>query len=715
MISPNDGLLIASWLLLVIILHLSLVPLFLRHFPRVTVPLSVSISLLLFTVISYWLGFLHLPVQVALIPFFGILGYEGYCRIRLGSFHVRPALIHYFSAYWRYYALFGTVFLLMLVLRLYSPDICSAEKFMDHGFIASIMRNPVAPPLDPWFLGGDLSVYYYLGHWMIASLGLTAGIPSNILFNLALPTVAALAAVNLYGIGHLLLPKLKLLPVMLFFAINPAFVILSVGGTAWNTLLWNSTRVIDGTINEYPLFSFIFGDVHAHVIGIFPQTTLLLLLTLAISCWNSLSPVSRFLAILCTGMALGTIPPTNTWDVLVQAPLIICTGIILIASAGSSTAPLSCKISSLTRMLAREIRALRNTIASAPLSPFSGICGGLLYLVLVPVIGILCYLPFYLAMQAQGVEGIGIVHSPSSVFQFLQVNGWFIAIIAISLIPVLRTYVWVLLVAIPFLVTGYYAAAIPAVLLIALALRRDGPADLLAGAGLGILLFCELFFLRDNMGDQYFRMNTVFKFYISAWLLFCGSTALMLGRVLLPAVENRRWIGKVVEASVPMITLLLLLFPVLVTASLAGLHTPTLDGLAWLEQHHPDDHEAVLWLRHLDDNVTLVEAEGGDYGYYGRISSFTGIPTLIGWPFHEQMWRGNTPSGWYAKRMTALRLIYEEPSYSIQTMHDLDIDLLYVGPTERERYRVALPVSGLDVVYSHGAVTIYSTAGSRFG
>lgn len=715
MISLNDGLLIASWLILVIFLHFSLLPLFIRHFPRVAIPLSVSISLLLFTLISYWLGFLHLPVQVALIPFLGILGYEGYCRFRSGLLLTRTVLIAFFSAHWRYYALFNTVFLLMLALRLYSPDISSAEKFMDHGFIASIMRIPVAPPLDPWFMGGDLSVYYYLGHWMIASLGLTAGIPSHILFNLALPTVAALAAVNLYGVGHLLLPKLKLLPVMLFFAINPAFVILSVAGTAWNTLLWNSTRVIDGTINEYPLFSFIFGDVHAHVVGIFPQTTLLLLLILAISYWSSMPPVSRFLTILCTGLALGTVPPTNTWDVLVQAPLIICTGLILIASADSTKVPLSWKISSLSRMLARDVRALRNTITSALLSPFSGICGGLLYLVLVPVIGILCYLPFYLTMQAQGVEGIGIVHTPSSVFQFLLVNGWFILIIAISLFSVLRRNLWVFLVVIPFLVTGYNAAAIPAFLLIALSLRRDGPADLLAGAALGILLFCELFFLRDNMGDQYFRMNTVFKFYISAWLLFCGSAALMLGRILLPALKKPWWIGKMIEASVPLIILLLLLLPVLITASLAGPHTPSLDGLAWLDQNHPDDHTAVLWLRGQDGNFTLVEAEGGDYGYYGRISSFTGIPTLIGWPFHEQMWRGNNPSGWYAQRSMALRSIYEEPSQSIQTMKDFDIDLLYVGPTERERYCVSLPVSGLDVVYAHGAVTIYSPIGSRFG
>ena len=74
----------------------------------------------------------------------------------------------------------------MLDIRFVNPTISYAEKFMDHGFLASVIRNPVVPPLDPWFSGGTLNVYYYLGYWMLGALAIVSGVPSNIAFNLSL-------------------------------------------------------------------------------------------------------------------------------------------------------------------------------------------------------------------------------------------------------------------------------------------------------------------------------------------------------------------------------------------------------------------------------------------------------------------------------------------------------------------------------------------------
>lgn len=313
-------------------------------------------------------------------------------------------------------------------------------------------------------------------------------------------------------------------------------------------------------------------------------------------------------------------------------------------------------------------------------------------------------------LKAQGIEGIGIVPLPSSLSEFLLVNGWFILILIISLLPIFRRSPWLLIIAVPFLATGYIAAAIPAVLLCAILVRRKGICDLLAGTGLVILLFCEVFYLKDNMGDQYFRMNTVFKLYITAWILFSAATAGMLGRILLPLVNNPSWSTRIIEGSIPLILLLLLVLPTVVTATHAGPHTPTMDGLAWLSASHSDDLAAVTWLRSQEGNLTLVEAEGGDYGYYSRISAFTGIPALLGWPFHESMWRNDTPSGWYNQRVTAIRDIYEEPLKSVDLMKLYHIDLLYVGPTEYEKYNVSLPETGLSPVFHQGAVTIYRVA-----
>ncbi|PWR71523.1 DUF2298 domain-containing protein [Methanospirillum lacunae] len=707
MISPGDITLILAWIVLLFFLHFSLIPFLQPHFKKIFIPLAFSLSLLLYTLISFWSAFFHLPVQLALFPF--VLGI-GYSYVKIGR---KNGLRGFFTCYsvvtseWRYYLLFIVVFLAMLSLRIYSPDISSAEKFMDHGFISSMMRMPVIPPLDPWFAGGDLSVYYYLGHWMLASLGLTAGIPSTVLFTMALPTIAAYTAVNMYGIGHLLLPRLRLIPVVLLFLMNPAFVHLALAGTEWSKLLWDSTRVIDGTINEYPLFSFIFGDVHAHVLDFFPQTTLILLITLAITCWKEMHPVSRLVLILSSGLALGSIPPTNTWDILIQAPLVLITGAILLFHS-TSIYPVQDRSLSLVSGLIQKVR--QPEPGRRIIRHFSEGRGAFLYLLLVPLIGVLCYLPYYVTLKAQGIEGIGIVPLPSSLSEFLLVNGWFILILVISLLPIFRRSPWLLIIAVPFLVTGYIAAAIPAVLLCAILVRHKGACDLLAGAGLVILLFCEIFYLKDNMGDQYFRMNTVFKLYITAWILFSAATAGMLGRLLLPLVSKPSWSARIIDGAIPLILLLLLVLPVMVTATHAGPHTPTLDGLAWLSVSHPDDLAAVTWLRSQEGNLTLVEAEGGDYGYYSRVSAFTGIPAFLGWPFHESMWRNDTPSGWYNQRVTAIRAIYEEPSKLVNLMKMYHIDLLYVGPTEGEKYNVTLPETGLSPVFHQGTVTIYRVA-----
>ncbi|WP_319580035.1 DUF2298 domain-containing protein [uncultured Methanospirillum sp.] len=707
MITPGDFTLILAWIILIFFLHFSLVPFFQTYFKKVAVPLAFSLSLLLYTLLSYWSALVHLPVQLALIPFFLGMGYTCLQACRENGIREIFRYHSFVASEWRYYALFIIVFLAMLLLRVYSPDISAAEKFMDHGFISSMMRMPVIPPLDPWFTGGDLSVYYYLGHWMLAALGLTSGVPSPVLFTMALPTIAALAGVNMYGVGHLLLPRLRLLPVVLLFIMNPAFVHLAMAGTEWSKLLWDSTRVIDGTINEYPLFSFIFGDVHAHVLGFFPQTTLILLIILAVTCWKEMQPASRLVLILSSGLTLGSIPPTNTWDVLIQAPLVLITGtILLINSTGSRSEP-----DHSPSLAGRLVKKVREPVSGrAIIRHFSQGRGALLYLLLVPVIGVLCYLPYYLMMKAQGIGGIAVVPLPTSISEFMLVNGWFILILAVSLLPIFRRSPWLLVIAVPFLVTGYVAAAIPAVLLGAVLVRREGACDLLAGAGLAILVFCEILYLKDNMGDQYFRMNTVFKLYITAWLLFSAATAGMLGRLILPLINSESWSARMVEGAVPLILLLLLLLPAVVTATHAGPHTPTLDGLAWLSVSHPDDLAAVTWLRSQEGNLTLVEAEGGDYGYYSRVSAFTGIPALLGWSFHESMWRNNTPLGWYAQRTTVVRTIYEDPSWCVKLMKMFHIDLLYVGPTEEERYNVTLPDAGLSPAYHQGAVTIYRLA-----
>ena len=130
-------------------------------------------------------------------------------------------------------------------------------------------------------------------------------------------------------------------------------------------------------------------------------------------------------------------------------------------------------------------------------------------LIAAPVLAIALYAPYYLSFASSGIKGIGLVTAPSDPVQFLLVHGFFLAIAYLACIPDLRRRPYLVVAALPFLLGGYVAAAIAVVPLACLAARiaaRDGrwrPEDLLVALGLAIALFCELVYLKDNMGDQY--------------------------------------------------------------------------------------------------------------------------------------------------------------------------------------------------------------------
>ncbi|HWS22637.1 MAG TPA: DUF2298 domain-containing protein [Methanoregula sp.] len=657
---------VISWLGFLTLIQLSCYPSLKKTFKSFAFPVSFSASLLVFTLLSWYCGLLHIPVQIALIPFLALFCYHLWYR-------------HYsldeLRTEWRWEMVFLICFFLMLDVRFVNPTISYAEKFMDHAFLASVMRNPVVPPLDPWFAGGYLNVYYYLGYWMFGCLGIVTGVPSNIVFNLALPTIFSLAAINLYAIGTLLLEKFRWLPLIVLFIPNPSFFYQLAQGKALNTVFWDSTRTITNTINEYPLFSFIWGDVHAHVVSLFNQVFLIFLLLYACKRWESLENRAKWLVSIFCAISLGSMPLFNTWDVLIYAPIMLLFGVLIIWRVWKNT----------------------NSFSSC------------WHLAAVPPLAILCYLPFYLQLKTT-TGGISIVHTPSNPFEFLLVNGLFIAIFFAFLWRDIVRRPYLLLAVIPFVLTGYLAAAIAVVPLIYFLAREhhDLP-DILASIGLLLLIFCELFYLKDNMGDTFFRMNTVFKCYLPAWIILGIAATTMIGNWL----SECRWIPVISARNTAIITItvvcLLFVVPFSIPFNLSY-GTGTLDGLAYLKDSHAGDFGAVTYLRSLHGDYRIVEAEGGDYAYYSRVSSFTGIPAIIGMPFHEYMWRGDD-TGWFSTRLADVQSIYEEPEKTVDLMKKYNATLLYVGDSERERYRVNISASGLEKIYSVNGAEIYRLTG----
>ena len=160
-------------------------------------PAAYPASLLLFALATWYCGLLRVPVALALLVFVA-LGIWGLQRGDYRLAELRGLLA------WD--AVFLVGFLFALSVRFVNPPVnYFSEQYMNHAFLAAIMRNPVVPPLDPWFAGGHLTVYYYLGHWLMGCLGIVTGVPSEVAFNLIPATVYGMSFLMLYAIGSLFL------------------------------------------------------------------------------------------------------------------------------------------------------------------------------------------------------------------------------------------------------------------------------------------------------------------------------------------------------------------------------------------------------------------------------------------------------------------------------------------------------------------------------
>ena len=659
---------VLSWLILLKFLQISVYPVLRAPLGKLAYPVSFSGGVLAFSVLSWYLGLLRLPVSLAALPFLGLLVWAT-VKDRYSWEDLKPHLT------WDF--VFLIAFAAMLVVRLSNPAIISAEKFMDHAFIASIMRSPVVPPPDPWYAGGTMNIYYYGGYWLMGILGTLTGVPSSVVFTLALPTVLALAAVNLYAIGDLILPRFRWFPLLTLVLVNPAFLRFFILGNAPAGILWDSTRVITNTINEYTLFSFLWGDAHPHVLDIFNQVFLLLILIIALNRWYEMGRPGRITLIALATLSLGSMPVMNTWDVLVYAPMTILFGALILWDG-----------------LHREKRDL----------------SALGFLLVVPPCSILLYLSYYLQMATTGYLGIFPITTPSDPWEFLLVHGFFLAIFLACGARHLARRPYLLLPALLVAIAGNAPAAIAIAAGTALIARWERrPEILMALVGISIITFAEIFYLKDYLGGIYYRMNTVFKFYNIAWILM-GTSSLSivagaLGRVRIPTIPLDTGRAALVIASV----ILIIAAPaILVIANGDGV--PTLDGLQYLKSTHPGDSAALPFVRGLPPGTVIAEGAKGDYGYPSRISSFTGVQTIIGWPGHEFMWRG--AGGRTSDRIEEVRAVYEDPERAPGILRRYNATYVYTGDTERELYtRLKLPMEDLVPVYGAQGVSIYRFTG----
>ncbi len=232
---------------------------------------------------------------------------------------------------------------------------------------------------------------------------------------------------------------------------------------------------------------------------------------------------------------------------------------------------------------------------------------------------------------------------------------------------------------------------------------------LLVLVGLALTTFPEFFYLRDQFGT---RMNTIFKFYFQAWI-FWGIAAAFSSVDLFSRLKGwRLWFFNVVW----IIALLAgLAYPGIMILKKTNNFKPaawTLDGNAYISVYNPDDYAAIQWLKDQPSGI-LVEAVGGSYTDYARISTRTGFPTVLGWPGHEGQWRGGYEE--VGSREGDIRLIYETNDW-VQTANLIelyDVRYIYIGGLETNLYKVDTSKfeSMLPLVYQNDGVRIFEAAG----
>ena len=223
-----------------------------------------------------------------------------------------------------------------------------------------------------------------------------------------------------------------------------------------------------------------------------------------------------------------------------------------------------------------------------------------------------------------------------------------------------------------------------------------------------LILGPDFLYLRDNFG---YRINTIFKFYYQAWILL--SIASAYGTAVL--LRNLRGKANILFSIILIFILIVgLTYPVLGFYNRAGNFNPpfgfTLDDFDRVQRESPDEAAAILFLRSAPDG-TIMEATGNPYSSIGRISIYTGLPTILGWGNHEGQWHGSDFQGILAQRTDDIETLYATPDWQTaqSILEQYNVRYVIVGNLERTTYRVNEEKFNnfLKLVFQQGNISIY--------
>ena len=665
-----------------------------------------------------------------------------------------------------------------------SPAITHTEKPMDFMLLNAAHQTRYFPAEDLWLSGHSIS-YYYFGHLIVAFMTKLSGAVSSTAYNLGVATIPALAGAVAFGLLYNLvrLAGGSLRAALAIGVIAPALVLLagnltgalefvrirgwagegfwdwvaikgldaaSVAGGVFPADFWwwfRSTRVIDTltaegasldyTITEFPAFSFVLGDLHAHVLAI---PFLLLAISTTLNAYLSPEPLgwswlrrrpAQAAALALSGGALAFI---NFWDF--PTFLALLAGVLLLKGYRDyPNSLLQAAVSAASVFVPLLVLALA-MFAPFYLGAFSGQTSGILPLqevatrpfLLFIVLGLFILLSLaFLARILLRTQPPEPADAPAAATAMVvavlplglwMATGFMFALVTDGAGPALDDLGRRLTFAGP----GAVVVAAAGYCAMSLSRRGSQPAAafalLLMALGFYLLLGAELFHIVDSFGGAWRRMNTVFKFYYQAWLLLGITASFAVYSLSSTKIPNGRMFFVFAPLRLCSFAFLALLLAAsfyytagaTLDRSATSAGERTLDGLAFLKDSNPGEYAAIQWLR--DDAVPgrIIEAVGDDYSDYGRISAAAGRAGVLGWKGHEIQWRGSHEA--FAGREEAIAAIYSgsAPAEARRLLKHYGVRYVYIGDRERQTYGVSeLPQYGdfLKTAFHQDGVIVY--------
>lgn len=718
--------------------------------------ITASLDILTNTASTYWIGLLLVIATTA------------YCLIRhrqeIASFILQN------SSFILQVELLGLLlFLIGIGIRLGNPDvwhvIWGGEKPMDLTYFTATLKSTTFPPYDPWYAGGMLN-YYYFGFVLVGVLTQMLGIVPTVAYNLIIPMLFSFTGLGAFSVAYDLVAsrksqvatdeerlksqqKIGRSPMIAGLFAAALAVLLGNLAQVKTILEWytqdffypgnwffSASRAIttpDGIIppiTEFPYFTFLYGDLHAHMIAL-PLTML------ALAWVINLALTTRHLSLitfLIGALAIGVLYPTNSWDW--PTYLVLATIAIFLFN--------------LRKFGTLNVQLIADTIWQ---------------LVALYALSYMLFLPFHNTFGAGFTEISIWDQAKTGIGSYLLVYGLFLLLTLVLLAQIFRAWASGLSVSVretmePYAPTiiiglvlvglttfglfalGYQVAvvALPIIVLAGvLALFGNLPQTTrlvlsLIASAFGLTLIVEFIVIEGTVG----RMNTVFKFYMQVWMLLS-----VLGGVALAGVLQNwpNWGGTRKTAFSSAFALLIvaaLLYPTTATRAKWNIRNPnastTLDGMAfmltesYIETHQnidynislAPDYAALRWMQqNIAGSPVVAEAYSGNYyrSIGNRVAMYTGLPTIIGWQGHQAQQRAAVPDARLGQRTADVSLLYNsvDPNTAQQILDRYDVSYVYVGELERiyydenglNKFETMAQQGMLEIVYDDNGVTIY--------